>query len=297
MSQFSLRLTASTALVAALLAAAAPAQAFDVDAGDYQAAPPGTSLALGYYQYATRSRMNVDGGPKYTKNTSLDSNVGIARFVHYVNIGGFTVDPQILIPGGALSDGKVGGARLEGASGFGDPILAATAWFVNDKESKTWFGITPFLSLPVGHYDSGKALNLGENRWKFTMQAGLVKGFGEKFTVDLLADTTWYGDNDKAGNGSQTLKQDNSYQLQSWFRYHISPESYLGVGYSKTMGGKQDLNGVYTGSKTDVDQARVTFGTFVTPSVQLLGVASTDLHVDGGFKEDFRLNLRLLKVF
>lgn len=296
MSQIMLRLTAATAMAAALLAASGPARAFDVDAGDYQAAPPGTTLALGYYQYATRSRLNVDGGRNITKDTRLDSHVGIARFVHYVNIGGFTVDPQILIPFGSLDHAKVGGARLESAQGIGDPILAATAWFVNDKESKTWFGVTPFLSLPMGEYQDGKALNLGENRWKLTMQAGLVKGFGD-FTLDLLADTTWYGDNDEAGNGSQRLKQNNSYQLQSWLRYHISPETYIGAGYSKTFGGKQSLDGVYTGSKTDVDQARLTFGTFVTPSMQLLGVAATDLHVDGGFKEDFRLNLRLLKVF
>ncbi|STV71642.1 QbdB protein [Klebsiella michiganensis] len=49
--------------------------------------------------------------------------------------GGFTVAPQVLMPYGRLFNGSLGGARLDSASGLGDPILAAPVWLVNNPST------------------------------------------------------------------------------------------------------------------------------------------------------------------
>ncbi len=64
------------------------ASAFDVDAGDYTALPAGTTLLAAYYQYASRDAIFADGN-RAPGNNRLDSNVGILRGVHYMNVGGY----------------------------------------------------------------------------------------------------------------------------------------------------------------------------------------------------------------
>ena len=124
------------------------AYAANVDAGDYVALPPETNLALLYLQYATRSTYSVDGGPTYKDRTGLNFEIGIARFVHYMEVGGLTVAPQILIPFGTLNNGEINGSRLDDASGIGDPILAVTVWLINDAKAQRWFGVMPYVWVP-----------------------------------------------------------------------------------------------------------------------------------------------------
>jgi len=118
---------AQRALTAAVLALAAlagkPAMAIDVDAGDYTALPPGTNLGLLYYQHVDRDRIYARGNQ--VSGGSLGSDVGIARYVHYMKLGNFTVDPQFLLPFGTLR-GTNNLKALGNTIGVGDLILTAT---------------------------------------------------------------------------------------------------------------------------------------------------------------------------
>lgn len=275
--------------------ATTPALAIDIDAGDYAALPAGTNLGLVYYQYAQRNalysrdkRVPVDAG--------LDSQVGILRGVHYLRIGGYTVDPQFLLPFGQLKASN-GTSALGEASGVGDLILAATVWLVNQPEANTYFGITPFLTLPSGQFDRNKALNLGEKRSKLTLQAGYITGLSPSLTLDLAADVTLYGRNNDFGPGGQTLKQDPSYQAQLHLRYHVNPALDLRAGISKTVTGESTVNGLERDDRGSTTKLYVGAAYFLRPSTQLLASLGRDVSVREGFEENRRLNLRLLQVF
>ena len=71
-------------LAASLIAATLPgaAHAVAVDPGDYTYLPPGTGLALLYYQHASGKSL-YSGGHKVSGNADLDVDVGIARGVKY----------------------------------------------------------------------------------------------------------------------------------------------------------------------------------------------------------------------
>ncbi|WP_299200001.1 transporter [uncultured Amphritea sp.] len=287
----------SSIIISIILGSALSTSAFaiDVDAGDYTALPAGTNLAIAYYQNASRDELYA-GGKKLAGDYSLDSDVGILRGVHFTEIGGYTVDPQFLLPFGSLDAGGYVAALGE-ESGVGDLILAATVWLVNKPAENTYFGITPFLYVPTGSYDNDSALNLGENRWKFTLQGGYITNLTEKVALDLVADVTLYGDNDDFGPGKGTLEQASSLQVQSYLRYQMNPSWDLRAGVSQSWGGETKVDGVNQNDEAEI--TKMTLGTayFVDPTLQLLVNYGRDLDVKNGFKEENRLNFRILKAF
>lgn len=279
---------------AMLLALAAPAHAIDVDAGDYTALPAGTNLGLLYYQHVARDRIYAGGNQ--VAGGSLDSDVGILRYVHFMDIGGFTVDPQFLLPFGKLraTDNL---SALGSASGMGDLILASTVWLVNQPDKQRYFGITPFLFVPTGSYDQDRPLNLGEHRWKFALQAGYITPIADKITLDLVADVTVFGNNSKYGPGSATLRQDALLQGQGWLRYHFTERFDVRGGLSYAFGGETSVNGVSRDDRTNTSKFLVGFGWFPAATFQVLGTFGRDISVRNGPMENLRANLRLLKVF
>ena len=280
----------------AVFAAAAMgnAHAIDVDAGDYTALPVGTNLGLLYYQHAERDRIYSHG--ERVSGGTLQSDVGIARYVRYVDIGGFTATPQILLPFGRLN-GSDNLSALGHTSGVGDPILAATVFLLNDQKNKRFFGITPYLYIPLGSYNKNRALNLGENRWKFALQAGYITPLTDKVTLDLVGDAMLFGKNNDYGSTGATLKQDPLFSTQAWLRYDVSTTFNLRAGVAYSFGGESKVNGVVQGDNTNTSKFSFGFGWAPAPAWQLIGTVGRDISVRNGPMETSRINLRLLKAF
>lgn len=283
--------------VAALSLSAASAFALDIQPRDYRLLPAGTNLALAYYDFAHRSSVKIDNGPTYKNNTMLDSHIGILRYVHYTELGGLPIAVQALLPFGGLTNGKIAGAGLENAGGFGDPYLSVVIWPYHNAEQGTDVAIASYTQPPLGNYDRSRALNLGSNRWTQDFQVSLTQSLGKSLTWEIEGDAIFYSNNTKANAASQTLKQDPTFQLQSWLSYDLTPTSYIAAGYNGYFGGKQEVAGAPNGFKTSLHEVRATYAQFVTSSVQVLGSLYHDLAVDGGFKRDIGLTLRVLKVF
>ena len=278
----------------AAVSAAGSAFAVDVDAGDYTALPAGTDLGLVYTQFAHRNSLYAND-TKVSGNAKLDSTVGILRGVHFTDIGGYIVDPQFLLPFGKL---KAGGdvAALGSNSGVGDLILAATVWLTKPGE-KTHFGITPFLFLPTGQYNKNDPLSLGENRVKFALQAGYITPLTDSITLDLLGDVTLHGKNNDYGPNSDSLKQKALFQFQSYLRYNFSPATDVRFGLSHVSGGETQVNGVDQNNQQSTSKFQIGGSHFVGPKTQILATYGQDISVKNGFKENGRLNLRLLQIF
>ena len=288
----------AAAFGAALLAVGPRAgHALDVDPGDYAAAPPSTNLAIGYGLFGWNNSFKTRTGDN-VPNSHLDSQFGILRLVHYTDIAGITADPQIFIPFGFLNNGKLDGEHLDAASGLGDIIIASTFWPINEPENKRWLGITPFMFFPTGSYRNKQVLNIGENRYKGVLQLGFVQGFGDKWIVDVIGDTTFYGDNPNGGaSGRSSVSQDNSYQFQTWLRYYITPEWAVGPGYSGTWGGTVEVGGDKSALSTEIQQLRLITQYFPLPDLQVSAQARTDVRTEGGYKQTVGLIFRVMKVF
>src|SRR5256885_12447683 len=131
---------ASLALAAMAACATFNAHPVDIDAGDYTALPPGTTLGMVYYQHATRDSLYANGDQAPIR-PRLTSDIGIARCVHFMKLGDYVIDPQFLLPFGRLSASR-DIAAMGSNTGVGDLMLAATLWLTKPGD-KEHFGITP----------------------------------------------------------------------------------------------------------------------------------------------------------
>jgi hypothetical protein len=283
--------------------------AIDYQPFDWVPLPPGTGVAMGYYEFATYNEYNntITGTSK--GDTHLYSDIGIARYLYYDKhyLFGRPWVLDFILPFGTLNDGKINGYRLGNASGVGDPMVSAGYWLLNQPEHKRWISIVDFITLPIGTYDQHKALNLGGNRWQNDFQADFTQGFLDKCTIDVSGDWINYWDNTEAGTGNQSLSQDATFGAYAWLGYDVSSSvrkvmpgasnAFLAIGYAGLFGGREKLDGIYTGAKTREDQLRLTYSQFVTPTWQFLISASHDVSVSGQFKQDFGITLRIAKLF
>ncbi len=234
----------SAAAICLLLAL--PEVSLAANARDYIPAPPGTFLFCAYFNHITANKL-YKNGEKVSNDFNLSQNIGIFRPVYYTQIGPFTIDPQALIPYGDVSlDGAAVGGNQYSATGFADPVVLATLWFVNDPKDKLWVGFTPWITLPLGEYDRNRVLNLGANRWAVKPEVGLVKGFGEKFYVDLIVNGEFYTDNDDFGSGflPVRLEQDPTVGFETHLSYDITKQWFVSLDYYYVYGGETKVAGI-----------------------------------------------------
>lgn len=291
----SLRALSALATALALPALSGPAQAQAIDAGDYVPAPSGTQLGLVYLQYSHAGAVYADG-QKVDDKAKLDVAVGIARYVGFTKIGGHTLDYQVLQPYGAIWSGG-STAALGSTSGFGDTILVSTLWLHENARTGTYFGVTPYVFLPTGNYSNTRALNLGENRWKGSFQAVISQKLSDKVIAELAGDVMVYGKNTNYGADSQTLSQKATYRIQGFGRYLVDAKNELNLRVMYVGGGRQSVDGVSLDNVTKTTSVLGTWRTTLSPKWQLMTQVGTDLHVENGFKEGARVQLRILKVF
>lgn len=275
-----------------LALAAGPAVAgINTDPLDYVPAPAGTTLAAIYYQNNHSSSQYADG--RQVAQNSIQADVGIARFVHYTELAGFRIAPQVLLPAVSVEVGGKG--NTVSTDGISDPILGLPVWLVNRPEQRLYFAVTPYLHLPLGRYNSNRPLNPGENRWKFTLQGGLSVGLGEKTTLDVIGDAQWFGDNrDIAGGGR--LEQKALYSLQPQLTYQLAPGLTSSLGVYHVWGGATQVRGVDQHDRTRTTTALGTVSYWLGKTDNLQFQYRADTEVKNGAKTH-GLQLRFLHVF
>ena len=229
------------------------------------------------------------------------ADVGIARFVHYTELAGFTIAPQVLLPAVSVEVGGKG--STVSTDGISDPILGLPVWLVNRPEQRLYFAVTPYLHLPLGRYNSNRALNPGENRWKFTLQGGLSVGLGEKTTLDVIGDAQWFGNNRSIAGGGH-LEQNVLYSLQPQLTYQLAPGLTSSLGVYHVWGGATQVRGVDQHDRTRTTTALVgtlaglvitaALGWWATDWAHLTGVSSEDDHLLAATAPDLQLRSLVL---
>lgn len=268
-------------IVAATIGFSSSVSAIDVDPLDYVAAPVGVNIAS-IYAGIINDHTNL--------GADLDANINIARFIAYREFMGMTIDPQILIPFGKQ---EIAGGALK-ASGIADPILGVTFWLVNDDSNQ--FGITPFLSVPIGSYDNNDPLNLGKNTWEGTLQAGWIHKPTPNLALEAIADVTISTDNDDFGASSETLEKDAAFQVQLVASYKLSNGATLGMNLSRQWGGDTEVNNANT-EGAEITKVSLYTQYWFSPTLQIQGKYSRDIDVDNMPFETQTFQLRLVKVF
>jgi hypothetical protein len=273
------------------------AHATDDHPGDYVPLPAGTSALVSYSYYGADQGANIGGTNFSSANTRLQVGTELVRYVHYTRIFDQTVDANLFVPFGGYWNGQIGGFRLNNTFGAFDPILASSIWIIEQANGR-YFALTPLVYLPIGSYTAGEVLNPGEHRWRGTLELGWVEPLESKqLTLELNGNISWFGNNNHAGFGRQTLSEQPSYQFQPWLRYNFTPWQALSLGYFGQLGGTQRIDRIPNGFRTDEHAIRLNYQQLVTEQLQLSTTIAHDVAVRGGFRQVFLLDLRFAFVF
>lgn len=273
---------------ALLLLLLGPAPLLASNARDYIPLPTGTTLVTLYASHVFGDDLYVDHD-KVATNMDLEATMGILRPIHYMMLGPFLIDPQAIIPVGDIS---LGG---EHSSGVGDITLAATIWFIDNRESKFFWAYTPFLTLPTGAYDEDDPVNMGANRWATKHEMCLGKGFEDSVWLEWVTAVEFYGDNDDAP-GDVTLSKEPVLTSEVHLSYDFTKTVFGSVDYYLAYGGETELDGHDQNDRTTTHTLGCSLATMLTETCQLMLDYKRDMAVENGIRTDV-LQARLGFVF
>lgn len=214
-------------------------QAADLNARDFFSAPAGTTLSV-LYLPATRAG-DFRGPADSTGKADLKVNAVAYRQVYFTDACGTLCTPQFILPFADIDARLPGANRRTGESGFGDPQVGGTLFFINDPTSRTYSGLLSLITLPVGEYHSTNPdVSPGANRWGATFVYNYTQGLGENWVLEANLEAQLYGKNDDYF-GSE-LKQDPLYRLQAFASYDFTPATYGALRLIQAEGGALRIN-------------------------------------------------------
>jgi hypothetical protein len=190
------------------LALSNPANAQDIEPRRWTPLPVGTNVAsIGY----VRSRGDIAFDPVLEiEDAEFDSTATVLSFLHAFDLLGKSARFDVRLPhmstrwkglleGAPASTGRTGPGdpRLRLSINFlGAPALDATALrqYRAERPTNTVAGAALAVTLPIGDYEEDKLLNLGQNRFSFRPQLGVVHTRGP-WSYELTGSVFFYTDN------------------------------------------------------------------------------------------------------
>ncbi len=134
-----------------------------------------------------------------------------------------------------------------------------------DHETIVGVGLTAVL--PTGYYLDDRLLNLGENRYTFRPQIGMVHSRGP-WSFEVTGSVWIFGDNDEFWNGNH-LEVDPLVSLQGHLVHTFAPGFWLGLSAGHDFGGEATVNGIAKDDRRSLVSGAITLGVPVNRKVGL----------------------------
>lgn len=192
------------------------------------------------------------------EDVTVQAHTGVASYVRAFDVFGKTGRLDVIVPWQrARWEGLVSGAPASRTQqGFDDPwvrfsVDLAGAPALRGKEFLDYLAAHPVrtvvgaglgVRLPWGEYDPDRLLNIGQNRFAFWPQAGVVHYRGP-WSFELTGSALFYTDNDEFFGGNE-LDQDPVYAVQGHVVHTFANRWWLSAGAGYTQGGESWINGV-----------------------------------------------------
>lgn len=288
------RLITRTTLALAGTLASLSLNAADLNARDFFAAPVGTRLGV-LYLPATRAG-DFHGPADSSGKAELRVNAMAYRQVFFSDLCGTLCTPQFIVPLADINARLPGAERHTGESGFGDPQVGGTLFFINQPQTRTYSGLLTLVTLPLGEYHSRNPdVSPGANRWGATFVYNYTQGLGEKWVLEANLEAQLYGTNDDYFGSD--LKQDPLYRLQAFASYDFTPATYGALRLIHADGGELRINDRrINDTHKRYTQAGFEVGHWLDKRNQLMFSLSQNVATDNGFAGTDAL-LRLVHVF
>jgi hypothetical protein len=273
------------------------ALAIDLQPGDIIAPPPDLNLIQFSY-------LSSKYGDRYAQGqkTALNSNIHTSQFLvrmgRTFEVSDYAALFYVQTPIGYIHPDMTLPAchgRCEGDSGVGDSTMLFAFWPYANHETKTYFALGAYLTVPSGSYADDRLFNLSGNRYQSALQAGYQTPLLDNLAWSTAFDVTWSGDNN---HYLSTFKREQEalYTGQTALQYFITPTYSVGTTLFYTAGGETSLNGSKQHDVMDLQRYQLTLvGWYAFGRITIQ--YGRDFKTDNGFIEDGRLILRYSKLF
>ena len=163
------------------------------------------------------------------------------------------------MPGRISGETTIAGRAFdESTTGFGDPTLEVGINLIGPVAMKTIPDIMRYepglsidlvgdLAFPIGEYDNGQSLNIGQNRWYGRLGTPIIWQIGswvpgKRTTVEVLPSVWFFGDNsDYVGH---ELETDPMVQLETHVTRDFIERFWGSFDLTWMAGGKSSIDGV-----------------------------------------------------
>jgi len=242
-------------IAAFCLACGLDAAAQDMEPRRWTHLPVGTNIAGAGYTF-TSGELNFDPALRI-EDARVEMHSILGSYNRYFGVGDFTgrLDVQIPYQRGTW-DGLLNGVpttvRRDGLADprirlsmnfYGAPPLEPEEFrdYLRDNEVRTMAGVALAVRVPLGQYNNDKLINLGENRYSFQPQVGIVHTIGP-WSFEATASLFAYTDNHNFFGG-HTYEQDALYAIQLHV-VRLFDGWWLSAGSAYGRGGTTSIDGM-----------------------------------------------------
>lgn len=231
----------------------ASATAQELSPRNFWPAPVGTKVLIAGYQYAEGDVLMDPSIPLYGVDSEIHS--GILGYLQTFSLRGRTSNILIEVPYSAGTTRGLVGTRpaKRDFAGFGDPGITLTinlngapamspADFRALREHpRPILGVSLKLVPPLGHYEEGRLINVGANRWATRLKLGSILPLHPKWLLEAEASAWFFGDDDDFLVGKR--QQDPIYALEAHLVHRFRPGFWASLDANYFTGGRQTIGG------------------------------------------------------
>jgi hypothetical protein len=238
-------------LAIGLAAASFRASAQQLEPRSYANIPVGMNFLVTAYGYTEGPVSTDDSSP--LQDAQIQTHVALLGYARSFGVFG-TSGKFDVVQGMAWVSGQAtfaGQPVSRDVSGLTDPQFRASinlygAPALSLKQSANYkqnliIGLSLAVTAPLGRYDSGKLLNIGNHRWSIRPELGISKAFGP-LTLELTPGVAIFTDNDDFLG--QVKHQDPLFSLQGHAIYSFGRGIWASLSGTYYTGGTTTVGGV-----------------------------------------------------
>jgi hypothetical protein len=238
--------------VAAVLLAAVPARAADIEPRAYSNAPVGINFLIAAFAYSEGGLSTDPSSP--IQDAKLQISTGAVAYARTLNLWGKSGKFDVVVPYSDLSGTALvnGNPAERNVSGLNDPRFRLSVNFsgapaLSPQEFAGYrqdliVGASLQVAAPLGQYDPDRLVNIGTNRWFIKPEVGISKALGA-FTLEFAGAVYFYTTNDDYFGG-KTLEQDPVYSAQAHLIYSFGRGVWAALDGTYDYGGRTTIDGV-----------------------------------------------------
>ncbi|MBZ1349759.1 transporter [Alcaligenaceae bacterium LF4-65] len=278
-------------------------RAIDLQPNDAVAPIPDKTFAMLSYYGTENGTLYRNGSAVSTpalRNPLIENNSAILRLSRSYSLFGLPAVSLVQVP---YSDLQLGGSlsNLRGASGVADISLATAIWPYANRNTRTYFGMMGFLTLPTGNYANDRVFNVGENRYRLELQLAFQTPIAGNLDGMIAVDTRWFGANSGcaaacASATNATLNQKPLTTLQLGPIYKINQTFTAGASYFYINGGSTSINGL--SQNNEIKTQRFLLSLLAYTDIGRFSLQyGRDMDTFNGFAQSRVLALRYMRSF